>query len=298
MRTTKRFTPTVIARFEKEGRGLGTYEDYVPWHRVSRGDPSSLGRSHLVHWRGRLRELLSDGELGEQLFATMLPNLDDSLEQFRLSVDPSPSPLIAYGEHNDWSLLPGTLQIAGELGIKHPVLRGSGATEPWHLTTDLLLVFSAPPASRKMLALAFKPLDWQANPRTVQLLRLEREYWVRRDVPWLLVTPSLCDQRTVLTLRRVACWGLGQSVLPELLQLAVTTARERPDRTVTQVLQAICSYTQTLDEAQRALWQAIWSGKLPVDLRRGWRPHVPLHHIGGQDFAQLNPVAMRRSAWI
>jgi hypothetical protein len=79
MRTTKRFTPKVIARFERQHRGEGTYADYIPWHRVSRGDPASSGRSHLLMWRDRLRELLSDGELVEQLFATMLPDLDDSL---------------------------------------------------------------------------------------------------------------------------------------------------------------------------------------------------------------------------
>ena len=84
MRTTKRFSPTVIARFLRQGRGEGIYEEYIPWHRVSRGDPASAGRSHLLMWRHRLRELLSDGELGEQLFATMLQNLDDSLEQFKL----------------------------------------------------------------------------------------------------------------------------------------------------------------------------------------------------------------------
>ena len=63
MRTTKRFTPAVLDRFKREGRGTGIFQDYIPWHKVSRGDPASSGRSHLVIWRSRLRELLSDGEL-------------------------------------------------------------------------------------------------------------------------------------------------------------------------------------------------------------------------------------------
>jgi hypothetical protein len=29
MRTTKRFTPTVLARFLKIGRGTGTFENYI-----------------------------------------------------------------------------------------------------------------------------------------------------------------------------------------------------------------------------------------------------------------------------
>lgn len=96
MRTTKRFTPKVLARFAREGRGTGIYEEYIPWHRVSRGDPASRGRSHLLEWKDRLRELLSDGELGAQLFAVMLPDLDDSLEQYRLEQEPSQHPLAAY----------------------------------------------------------------------------------------------------------------------------------------------------------------------------------------------------------
>ncbi len=64
MRTEKRFTPKVLERFRREGRGTGTYSDYTPWHRVSRGDPSSKGRSHLIVWMDRQRELLSDQEWG------------------------------------------------------------------------------------------------------------------------------------------------------------------------------------------------------------------------------------------
>lgn len=62
MRTTKRFTPHVLDRFRKLGRGTGTYQNYIPWQRVGRSDPSSMGRSHLQMWNGRQRELLSDQE--------------------------------------------------------------------------------------------------------------------------------------------------------------------------------------------------------------------------------------------
>lgn len=81
MRTTKRFTPKVLARFKCQGRGTDTHQNYVPWHRVSCGDPASSGRSHLLMWRERLRELLLDGEHVAQLFATMLAYVDDVLEQ-------------------------------------------------------------------------------------------------------------------------------------------------------------------------------------------------------------------------
>lgn len=297
MRTTKRFTPKVIARFERQGRGTGTYGGYLPWHGVSRGDPASQGRSHLLNWRGRLRELLSDGELGQQLFASMLACLDDCLEQFKLSVEPCPHVLAAYGGEPRTELFPGTEELARSLGIKHPQLVGNGATELWRASTDLLLIFKSPTGLRTVLALAFKPRDWEPTRRAKELLQLEREFWVRRGVDWLLITPALYDERVVLTLRRVACWALDDAVPPELRRLAAATALHSPFDSLTKVLERIASETGAMELAQKALWQAVWCGELPVDLRRGWRPHLPLTFLSQSDFLALNPVAAKRSAW-
>lgn len=298
MRTTKRFTPAVLERFERQGRGQGTYEDYIAWHRVTRGDPASSGRSHLFNWRDRLRDLLSDGELGEQLFATMLPNLDDSLEQYKLSLDDAAHPLAAYGESDQATLFPGTVSLAKQMGIKHPELRDQGKKAPWNPSTDLVLVFKPPHGKREMLALAFKTRDWKKSKRTRELLSLEREYWLQRGVPWLLITPELYDQRVVLTLRRIACWALTDEVSVEFRCLAAQTARQNPFDSLTRVLELIRVSLGSMECAQFALWQAVWKGELPIDLTRGWRPHVPLGLITNDAFIRLNPLASRRSAWI
>ncbi|MDD5177531.1 MAG: TnsA endonuclease N-terminal domain-containing protein [Sterolibacterium sp.] len=297
MRTTKRFTPKVIARFIRQGRGEGTYADYVPWHRVSRGDPASSGRSHLLMWRDRLRELLSDGELGEQLSATMLPDLDDSLEQFKLPPEDASHPLAEYGER-DLTLFPGTEKLAKQLGIKHPIVRDADETALWRPTTDLVLVFKPRRSPRRVLALAFKPSGWNKSRRTRQLLCLEREFWLCRDIDWLLITPDLYDARVVLTLRRIACWALGEEAQAEVRSTAAHVARQNPIHSVSRLLEEIQALVGSLELAQRALWQAIWYGELPVDLRCGWRPHVPLKHISPNEFTALNPIAARRSSWI
>jgi len=298
MRTTKRFTPKVIARFERQGRGTGTYAEYRPWHGVSRGDPSSIGRSHLLTWRGRLRELLSDGELGQQLFASMLPNLDDCLEQYKLSTEASPHLLAAYGFGSDSEFFPGTVELAKALGIKHPQVYGDGATELWRASTDLVLVRRTPSGHPDALALAFKPADWRPTRRAWQLMRLEREFWLRRNVEWLLITPALYDERVALTLRRTGCWALDAEEPDETRRLATAIARECPFDSLTRVLERIAVHTGSMESAQRATWQAAWRGDLPVDLRRGWRPHTPLALLPGSDYLALNPVASRRSAWI
>jgi hypothetical protein len=254
MRTTKRFTPAVLARFERQGRGTGTYEDYIGWHQVTRGDPASRGRSHLLNWKGRLIHLLSDGELGEQLFATMLPNLDDSLEQHKLTPEDSPHPLLAYGAPVSDELFPGTLRLAEELGIRHPKVYGKGESDDWVMTTDLVLVFDRPGEARTMLALAFKPKGWDKSRRAKQLLRLEREYWLRRGVPWLLITPELYDKRVLMTLRRIACWAIVDPVSPELRRVACEIAM--PTR-----LPASPSCSTDRGGVPRCTWPSVRSGR-------------------------------------
>lgn len=299
MRTTKRFTPQVLARFQNKERGTGTHAHYVPWHQVTRGDPASGGRSHLVAWRGRLRHFLSDGELDQQLFATMLPDLFDALEQYPLSVNGERHPLTAYtnpAEPTDD--LPGTLEIAAQLGIKHPLCRGHGQTSKWTLSTDLLLVLKDGAGTHTMLALAFKPRNWAEKRRTTELLTIEREYWRARGVEWLLICPTLYDPATSLFLRRTACWALVDPVETTLLDQARQTAINNPSDSVTSLLNMISSSaTVDISTAQRALWQAVWQGRLPIDMRRSWRPHYPLRLLSHKEFWSLNPIAARRSAW-
>jgi TnsA endonuclease N terminal len=204
----------------------------------------------------RMRELLSDGELGQQLFASMVPNLEDSLEQYKLSTEASPHLLAAYGVGSDSKLFPGTVELAKALGIKHPQVHGDGAVELWRASTDLVLVRRPPGEPHDALALAFKAADWQPTRRAWDLLRLEREFWVRRNVLWLLITPALYDERVVLTLRRTGCWALDAEVPDEVRRWAAATARECPFDGLTRVLERVAVHTGSMESAQRAIWQA------------------------------------------
>lgn len=298
MRKTKRFTPQVLARFERQQRSEGIYEEHTAWHQVSRGDPSSYGRSHLLNLKGRLRDLLSDGEHAAQLFATMLPFLDDSLEQRKLKTGRDVHPLVAYGDGDPFASYPGTEELAEKLGIKHPKLHEKDSSVPWTATTDLVLVFKPSGSARHMLAIAVKPIDWNVDKRTIELLRLEREYWSHRHIPWLLITPKEYDAAVYNTLRRTACWALGDPVPKDLRAVACRIAIQHPHSSITDLLRRVAASTGSLELVQRALWQAIWNGELPVDLRCGWRPYFPLKHISHEAFTQLNPIASRRSAWI
>lgn len=298
MRTTKRFTPTVLARFLKIGRGTGTYQNYIPWHRVGRSDPSSLGRSHLQMWHGRQRELLSDGEWVGLFFATSMSNLFDITEQFPLSLKGGTHEISNYRADTSPSLHPGTLAIAHELGYKHPKTNEKDLSADWVMTTDLLLVIKQPSKKLELIAVAFKPSADLKHKRTKELLNIEREYWQARGVVWLLITPELFDHRVALRLKDTMPWALGSAVPESDLKIASATTHELQGHSLTYVLGQLTSQFGDDDYAKRAFWQSVWCGKIPLDLRRGWRPHLPIALLPSAEFLSLNPIASRRSSWI
>lgn len=297
MRTTKRFTPAVLERFRREGRGIGIYQDYIPWHRVSRSDPASQGRSHLVMWHGRQRELLSDEEWVALLFSTMLPNVADIREQFPLALESNHHELEAYYPGAFIQYFPGTQAMATQLGYKHPMTYGNGQRAPWVMTTDLLLTLKNPRGRLDLLAVACKPASELTHKRTKQLLEIEKAYWQARGVPWLLITPDLYDKLVGLTLRNVLPWSLGEPVPQGSLDSANSIFRSCYGHSLTHILLELEPILGDMNHAQLAFWQGVWFGQIPIDLRRGWRPHIPPLLLSTDEFTAQNPVAMRRSAW-
>ena len=280
----------------RQGRGTGIYRDYLPWHRVGRGDPASVGRSHLMMWRERHRELLSDGEMVGLLFATMLTNLGDLREQHKLSLEDGQFELSEYDIRFSDHLVPGTRSIAKKLGLKHPRVNGDGRSEYWQMSTDQVLVLKQDPGELELLAVAYKPDRWLSK-RGQELLRIEKEYWAARCVTWILITPDIYEESVGVTLSRVAPWALGAQASPQAVEAAVAIANHCLGHSWTYTHDVIAEYLGDADLAKRAFWQAVWFGILPVNLRMGWRPHLPLQILHADCFAALNPVASRRSAW-
>ena len=298
MRTQKRFTPALLDRFTRIGRGTGTYQDYIPWHRVGRSDPSSVGRSHLMMWRERQRELLSDGEWVGLLFATMIDNVQDVREQHKLPLDDSTIELADYNIRYAGRIFPGTRSIAKKLSFKYPRVNGNGRSEDWVMTTDQVLVLKLPSGHLELLAIAYKPDSAGLTKRNRQLLAIEQAYWAARSVTWLLITPELFSKSVGLTLRRSAPWGLGSPVTSFAIGAAKSVTAQTLGHTFTYMLDTLEDLLGGKDLAQRAFWQAVWTGAIPMDLRTGWRPHLPIQLLSPENFSSLNPVASRRSSWI
>lgn len=298
MRTTKRFTPRLLERFYRLGRGLGIFGDYIPWHRVSRSDPSSRGRSHLLQGKDRQHELLSDHEWVAIMFVFMLLDLLDVREQFPLAQQDGIHELGAYRVDIGDERFPGTLALAAMLGFKHPKTTEGDDSANWVMTTDLLIALRNDDGIVELLAVAVKTVDEIVDRRKRELLAIEREYWIARGVTWLLITPALYDEQVGLNLRMQMPWTLGARASARDRQLAVEVVRRFPGRSLTFILQQLEATLGEMDLAQRTFWQAVYSGEIPMSLRRGWRPHQPVVLLPHVDFVAQNPIASRRSAWI
>ena len=299
MRKGIRFTPGRLAKWQAQGRGTGTREDYAPWHQVTRSDPASRGRSHLiVNIRfGRLHHFLSDLEMVAFGLAMMLPGIVEVREQFPLSFDRTPvahGGLIEVGDGCD-----GTLAIAGELGVRHPRLNGAGESAPWVMTTDLVVDVCGEGEAPERIAVSVKPVDGAGSPRSRELLEIEREYWRRRRVDWLLVTPAEYGSGVGNAVRAALPWVVSTAPFRAEQMARCAALRERiVGRSIGHAVSVICSALQVESTAAQALlWQSVWTGAFPMDLSRPLRPSEPLRFLSEQAFWQQNPIAARRSAW-
>lgn len=300
MRKGQRFTPARLVRWHDAGRGTGTGADYQPWHQVTRDDPSSRGRSHLLNWRfDRLHHLLSDLELVAFGFATMLPGVIDLREQFPLAHDEHAPELTAYQVDGSGQGAPGTLQIADDLGHRHPTVRKGDTHEPWVMTTDFVLTLKNRIGRTELLAISVKAVEDLSNDRKLQLLRIEREYWRRQDVFWLLLTPELYQALVANAVRVGMPWTVGQPDVGDTLQTACSAmATDIRGLTALQFLN-LMGGRLGLDRhaAQCVMWQCIWSGSLPINLARPLRLNEPLELLTPDAFWRQNPIASRRTAW-
>lgn len=300
MNTGRRFTPARLLRWLKQGRGTGTGAAYQAWHQITRDDPGSRGRSHLISGHsGRLHHLLSDNELLAFTFASMLRDLEDVREQFPLSLADHYPEISAYRANEACKLLPGTLDLASEFGIKHPIVRSKGEQHPWVLTTDLLLTLREGGGGRRLLAISIKDSSADLTERQRELLRIEFAYWQRQQVQWLLITRDQFSPATETLLRKGMPWLFGKPLVPtDQLQACGEIA---PDFHGANLAEALSLITTKLgvafEDAQTIFWQAILRGYLPIDSSWSVRPSALLEVISAEAFRALNPIASGRSAW-
>ncbi|TDU23288.1 TnsA endonuclease-like protein [Panacagrimonas perspica] len=296
MRTTKRFTPATLDRFRRQGRGQGVFGEFSSWHQVTRGDPSSRGRSHITFLDKRGRDTLSDLEWTLIFFALLINPLD-LRTQYPLELRKSKHELCRY--RSDWSAnsFPGFLDLAEELKIRTAKVHGEGKSEDWVPSTDLLLTLGTLPNTLSLLAISGKYQSDTTSKRKRELLGLERDYWIRRRVEWLLITETLYSGRVALMLRNSFGWAIDTPVTKEERELAASIALGLAGRSRTYIINSIAESVGDNELAQRLFWQSIWFGPLCIDLDTSWHPYLPVRFVTKEEFIRFNPIASRRSAW-
>ena len=151
------------SRWIKEGRGQGIGKDYKPWITVR--DIPSEGRSHRIfgHLTHRTHHLLSDLELATFLLLQWRDSTIDIREQYPLDL------LI-------------TKQLCNEAGIEHPTKNGVYQ----YMSSDFVVTTND--KNNASFVLQAKDSSKLKDARTVEKLEVERRYWLKKDIPWYLVT--------------------------------------------------------------------------------------------------------------
>lgn len=150
----------------EEGRGQGECEQYKPWHQMEDTPSSGLSTRYFGMTVPRLHHLFSLLELRTICFLDFSDWVVDIREQFPLDQKE-------------------TIEIAEELDIKHPK---SNATKTyWVMTTDFLITVQAEDGLY-YLAVTVKPSSILNKQRVLEKLQIERSYWARRGIDYLIVT--------------------------------------------------------------------------------------------------------------
>ncbi len=154
----------------KEGRGMGVGVNYKPWFKVH--EFGSKGRvSRVLGWKvRRVYQLMSDLEHRFFLNIQYEDDVLDIREQY---------PLLP---------LEQTQAIADKLGFIHPP---KSRKEKTVMTTDFLLTLKGEPFKYK--AIAIKPKEGVSDPRTIEKLAIEAEYWRLKDIDFEIVTEDEID---------------------------------------------------------------------------------------------------------
>lgn len=290
----KHFTPRMLQRFDEEGRGLGTYGNYTPWHQVTRSEPASYGRSHIHDWpiTARDHHLLSDMERDVFLFGAMVS--EDMREQLPLHLEAAPSEACAYEYSPSPSWFPGTLEVCDEVSIRHPRVTAPGESINWVMTTDLVLRLRRPP--HPIVPISVKYDSRFKRKRTTALLLIESIYWAKRRLPPLLITSNHYDRRVANALRTSQPWALSDEFRPNMSEIDFRSLATMLEGLTTEHALRVVSRHLHLSrsQAQCTFWQGVWAGLLPIDLTKAGWPNSRLSFLPESEFWSQNPIVALR----
>lgn len=185
-----------IAKLEamiREGRGIGTGNDYTPWILpTKRGTSSSSNQSYVP--MPMLRRHCFYLSLGERHLAHVYWWLGaaDVREQFPLWPWPHLHPMAEIVPQRTWFDHPGMDAVAEDADIR--VYSYPGLQISHVLTIDLMVTVTGVDGALRLMGVSCKPQEQfeQARPssRLRERLELDRRYCIAADIPHLLIHPE------------------------------------------------------------------------------------------------------------
>lgn len=159
-------TKKQIVKRNKEGRGQGILEQYIPWIKIQ--DVGSKGLSTRIKgWKtNRIHHLLSKLELSCFYLFEWSREIFDIREQFPLDLDE-------------------TKAIAEEIDIRHPT--DPVTKELVVMTTDFLVTVKQS-IDTIDIARTVKYAKNLNSKRTLEKFEIERIYWQNRGINWSIIT--------------------------------------------------------------------------------------------------------------
>ena len=258
---------------QKELNKIITYHNevekygYKPWNTIRQSHTYGQGQEILNRFNDRTIHLYSRGE--RQLFVLLeaMPNVIDIKEQFPLPLNE-------------------TLDLASELNIKHPGaykerFEHDGIIPAKTMTSDLVVTFRLLNNEEKIVVYSFKyqeSLDYLANPRTAKRtwdkLKLEREYWQREEIEWVLMTEQCYSPIYIYNLEYLReCFEYPEllDVSDEFYQLFIKSFRQYDDKysvyTLRYILEKVSDeLNMGLFHAQALFQKATYFKDLKIDL--------------------------------
>lgn len=160
-----------------------------------------------------------------------------------------------------------TRAIARELGVKHPAKTGRDVI----MSTDFLIVEEDGTGERRT-AISYKQEE-SLTPRVLEKLEIDRVYWTRRGVSWILMLDTELPQIVVRNMQILHGWYSESRITASTQTVHMIQAWVTPHLENGSVLRTLCSQCDHQLQLERGttlgvVYHLMVRGEISVDLTK------------------------------
>jgi hypothetical protein len=135
--------------------------------------------------------------------------------------------------------------------------------------------------------------------RTIELLQIEREYWLEEGAKWLFFVRDMLSRQLRLNLLSLAPWTLSADKgTSEALDTAACCVSDLESIPLTVAIDRISeALAISPSRGKDVFWQSVLSGRIPINLEAELFRGHPLARVSSERFRSYNPILSGVSAW-